>query len=266
MPHAIWRGSISFGLVTIPVSIMPALDTSATLSFHMLDGADLAPIKQKRVNSATGDEVPFERIVKGYETPAGDWIVLTDDDFRAANVEATQSIDIISAVCADEIDPTYYDKPYFLEPTKPGRKAYALLRETLRDTGRVAIASVVIRTREHLAALVPDGDMLLLELLRFPHELRDAGGLDVPSSDLEAQGITPAESEMAAQLVRTIEASFDPQSYTDTYRDDLLALIARKAEGGEVSSPSVVPQSEGAEVVDIVSMLKASLEAARKQA
>ncbi len=266
MPHAIWRGSISFGLVTIPVTIMPALDTGAALSFHMLDGEDLSPIKQKRVNATTGQEVPYDRIVKGYETDPGAWVVLTEDDFRAANVKATQTIDIVSAVCADEIDETYYDKPYFLEPAASGRKAYALLRETLRDTSRVAIAKVVIRTREHLAALVPQGDMLLLEILRFPHELRDAAGVDVPSSDLKAEGITPAESEMAAQLIRTIEAPFSPELYTDTYRDDLLALIQRKAEGGDVSVAGAAVPAEGGEVVDIVAMLKASLEAARKQA
>ncbi len=265
MPHAIWRGTVSFGLVTIPVTVLPALDTSANLSFHMLDGTDLAPIKQRRVNANSGEEVPYDRIVKGYELEPGRWVVLADDDFKAANVEATRTIDIVSAVCADEIDPTYFNTPYFLEPAKEGRKAYALLRETLRETGRVAIARVVLRTREHLAALIPSGEMLMLELLRFPHELRSAEGIDLPSADLAEEGVTEAELAMAKQLVSTIEASFDPDSYRDSYRDDLLALIARKAEGAEVAAAPAQAEP-GGEVVDIVAMLKASLEAARERA
>ena len=199
MPHAIWRGSISFGLVTIPVSIFPAEESGARLSFHMLDGADMSPVRQRRVNDKTGEEVPWERIVKGYETAEGRWVVLGDDDFRSANVEATQTFDILAAVCADEIPPTLMNKPYFLVPEKAGRKAYVLLRETLSRAGRVALGKVVIRTRQHLAALVPEGDMLLLELLRYPHELRDTSGLDVPGHDLEATGVTEAELSMRSE-------------------------------------------------------------------
>ena len=268
MPHAIWNGSISFGLVTIPVTIFPAEDSSAHLSFHMLDKHDLAPVKQKRVNSNTGEEIAWNDVVKGYELDDGQWVVVTDDDFRAANVEATQTIDVLAAVCADQIDPVYFDKPYYLQPSKAGRKAYALLRESLARAERVALCTVVIRTREHLAALVPQGEMLLLELLRYPHELRGVGEIDVPGEDLAAEGVTDAELEMAQQLIETIQAEFEPSEYRDTYRDDLLALIEKKAAGGEVAVPPepAAPTDDEGEVVDIVALLKKSLEDAQRRA
>ena len=266
MPHAIWTGTISFGLVTIPVTLYPAEDSGASLSFHQLDSADLSPIKQKRVNANTGEEVPWDRIVKGYELDREQWVVVTDDDFRAANVETTQTIDVLAAVCASDINPAYYGKPYHLAPSKPGRKAYALLRETLARAERVALCEIVIRTRQHLSALVPDGEMLMLEILRYPHELRSADGLGVPSTDLDAEGVTEAEVEMAAQLLQTIEKPFSPGEYRDTYRDDLLALIEKKATGGEIAIPPESTDEEAGEVVDIVEMLKRSLEQARKEA
>lgn len=268
MPHAIWRGSISFGLVTIPVTLFPAEDTKERLAFHMLDGADLSPIKQKRVSELTGEEVPWDRIVKGYDLGGGRWIVMSDDDFRAADVEATQTIDILSAVCADHIAPEYFSKPYFLEPSKQGRKAYALLRETLARSKRVALAKIVIRSRQHLAALIPEGDMLLLEVLRYPHELRESSTLDLPAADLAASGVTEAELKMAGELVATIEAEFDPadKRYRDTYHDALLALIERKAEGAQVLAPPTPAEEPGAkgEVVDIVALLKRSLDEAKR--
>lgn len=267
MPHAIWKGAISFGLVTIPVTLYPA-EERRDLSFRLLDRRDLTPVKQRRVNERTGEVVAWEDTAKGYEIEEGRFVVVTDEDFRAADVEATQTIDVIAAVCASEIDPAYFDKPYHLEPTRAGRKAYALLRETLRGTERVALAKVVIRTRQHLAALVPRGPLLMLELLRYPHELRSSDALDLPAEGTADAGLTSDELAMAAQLVETISRPFDPlaEEYRDTYRDALLALIERKAAGGEVSSPVTTEEPgerEGAEVVDIASLLRASLEAAR---
>ena len=269
MPHAIWKGSISFGLVTIPVTLYPA-EQRRDLSFHLLDGRDLTPVKQRRVNERTGEEVPWEEVVKGYELESGRYVVVAEEDFRAADVEATQTIDVLAAVCAEEIDPAYFDKPYHLEPSKAGRKAYALLRETLRRTGRVALAKVVIRTRQHLAALIPDGPLLMLEILRYPHELRAVDTLDLPAEDPAAAGVTEAELDMAAQLVKTISRSFDPaaEEYRDTYRDAVLGLIERKAAGGEIveaAMQTAEPAPEGAEVVDIAALLQASLEAARSK-
>lgn len=263
MPNAIWRGSISFGLVTIPVSIQSA-ENRRDLSFHLLDRRDLSPIHNLRVNEQTGEEVPWDEVVKGYEFEEGRWITLTDDDFRAANVEATQTIDILGAVCREDVPIEYFNKPYYLVPDKPGRKAYALLRESLRAAGRVAVGRVVIRTRQHLALLVPEGDAVLLELVRYPYELRGTEALDLPGSNLETLGVTEAEMAMARQLVAAMEADWDPSAdaYRDTYREDLLALIRKRASGEpvEAAPPPPEPAPEG-EVIDIVSLLKASLEA-----
>lgn len=269
MPHAIWKGSISFGLVTIPVTLYPA-EERRDLAFRMLDGRDLTPVKQRRVNERTGEEVPWDAIVKGYDLGEGRFVVVADEDFRAADVEAAQTIDVLAAVCASEIDPAYFDKPYHLEPTRAGRKAYALLRETLKRAERVAIAKVVIRTRQHLAALVPKGPLLMLEILRYPHELRTLELLDLPSENLAEAGVSEVDLDMAAQLVSTISRSFNPsaEEYRDTYRDSLLALIKRKATGGEVTvtgarAAGVSEAAAEGEVVDITELLRASLAAAR---
>lgn len=265
MPHAIWRGTISFGLVTIPVSVMAA-EQPRELAFHLLDERDMAPVKNRRVNSSTGEEVPWDSVVKGYEVEEGRWVIVTDDDMRAANVEATQTIDVLAAVCADEIDPEYFDKPYYLQPEKAGRKAYALLRDSLTRAGRVAVAKVVIRTRQRLAALVPDGDVILLEILRYPYELRAVSDLELPAVGAKQAQPTKAEADLADQLVATISQKFDAEApeYRDTYHDDLLAMIHKKAEGDQIAVPP--PPAEGGEgkVVDIVELLKASLDEAKR--
>jgi DNA end-binding protein Ku len=265
MPHAIWRGTISFGLVTIPVSVLTA-EQPRELALHLLDDRDMASVHNKRVNALTGDEVPWEHVAKGFEVQEGHWVVVTDDDVRAANVEATQTIDVLAAVCASEIDPEYFDKPYYLQPEKAGRKAYALLRDSLRRAGRVAVAKVVIRTRQHLAALIPEGDALLLEILRYPYELRAVSELDLPQADAKEAGATAAEAALADQLVATISKPFDAAApeYRDTYHDDLLALIQRKASGAEIAAPPEPSLEGGGKVVDIVELLKASLDEAKK--
>ncbi len=268
MPRPIWKGTISFGLVTIPVALLPAVQPRE-LSFHLLDGRDLSPVHNKRVSERTGDEVAWEHIVKGFEIEKGRFVVVTDDDLRAANVEATQTIDVLAAVCADDIHPEFFDAPYYLQPEKAGRKAYMLLREALASAKRVALAKIVIRTRQHLAALVPDGDLLLLDLLRYPYELRDVAELDVPGHDaaaIKAAGVTKAELELAEQLVATISKPFEPAApeYRDTYRDDLMALIDRKAAGTAPAPPAPAPAAESAKVVDIVELLKKSLDDAKR--
>lgn len=267
MPHAIWRGTISFGLVTIPVSLMPAVQPRE-IAFHLLDERDLSPIHNRRVNETTGQEVPWEHVVKGFEVEKGRSVVVTDDDLRGANVEATQTIDVLAAVCADEIDPELFDAPYYLVPEQAGRKAYMLLREALKSAKRVALGKIVIRTRQHLVALVPDGDLLLLEVLRYPYELRDVADLDLPGSDKKEAGVTQAELDLAEQLIATISKSFDPDApeYRDTYHDDVLALIKRKASGAKTLKVAAAPApAEGGEVVDIVALLKRSLDAAKRK-
>jgi DNA end-binding protein Ku len=261
MPRAIWKGTISFGLVTIPVGLFSAV-AQRELSFHLLDSRDLSPVRNKRVNENTGEEVPWESVVKGFQLEGGRWVTLTDADFSAANVKATRTIDVLGAVCEDRVAAEYFDTPYLLAPEPQGFKAYALLREALRNAGRVAVGQIVIRSRQRLCALVPEGDALMLEVLRYPYELRAEGGLDLPGSDLRALGVTNAELNLASQLVTTIETDWNPADYRDTYHDDLLALIERKASGEQVSVAEE-PEEPVAQVVDIMELLKKSVEDAR---
>ena len=266
MPRSIWTGDISFGLVTIPVEVHPA-EEPRELAFHQLDRRDLAPVKQKRVNAVTGEEVPWEEVVKGYEYDPGQYVVVTDDDLRAANVEATRTIDIVAMVKAEEIPLSYFDKPYFLTPATPAaRKAYAILRETLARSGYIALSYIVIRTRQRVAALVPTGDALMLEILRFPHELRSANDIEFPLADLGELGVTEKELALAGQLVEAMVEPFDPSKLTDSFRDDVLDLIERKVTTGEVaavSEPPEAPPAEGGEVVDMMALLKRSLDVAK---
>ena len=266
MPRSIWTGDISFGLVTIPVEVHPA-EEPRELAFHQLDRRDLAPVKQKRVNAVTGEEVPWEEVVKGYEYDPGQYVVVTDDDLRAANVEATRTIDIVAMVKAEEIPLSYFDKPYFLTPATPAaRKAYAILRETLARSGYIALSYIVIRTRQRVAALVPTGDALMLEILRFPHELRSANDIEFPSADLGELGVTEKELALAGQLVEAMVEPFDPSKLTDSFRDDVLDLIERKVTTGEVAAvpePPEAPPAEGGEVVDMMALLKRSLDVAK---
>lgn len=267
--RSIWKGSISFGLVQIPVALYPA-ECPRELSFHMLTKDDLSPIHFKRVKATTGDEVDFKDLVKGYKTKDGTWVVLTDADFARANVDATQSVDIIDFIDASELDPIYFDKPYYLAPIalRKGRptesKAYVLLRETLRRTGKVGIAKVVIRTREHLAAVMPHENFLLLNLLRFDHEVRDADKLDIPDANLKAADVSPREIKMAEQLVAEMSSKWDPKKYKDEYREDLLALIRKRVKEGKAheidESEPEAPEPRDTEAVDMLSLLKKSLE------
>jgi DNA end-binding protein Ku len=206
--------------------------------------------------------VPWDEIVKGYELDDGRWVTMTDEDFEAANVKATRTIDVLGAVCLDEITTGFYDQPYYLAPEQAGMKAYALLREALKQAGRVAVAQIVIRSRQRLCAIVPQNDVLVCEVLRYPYELRAVKDLELPGEDLEALGVTQAEQNLAKQLVATIETDWDPSRYQDTYHDDLLKLIQKKAAGETIEVPEA-PQP-AAEVVDIMSLLKKSVEDARK--
>ena len=262
MAKAIWKGTISFGLVTIPVELFPAVSREE-LAFHLLDGRDMSPIHNKRVNESTGKEVPWESVVKGTQLDDGRWVTLTDGELKSANVRATRTIDILGAVCVEDIAVAMYETPYYLAPEAQGAKAYALLRESLRRAGRIAVGRIVIRTRQRLCALVPSGDALVLDVVRYPYELRDANDLDLPTDDLRALGVTEAEVGLAEQLVRAIETPWDPSKYRDTYHGDVAALIAKKAEGVEIPPP---PEPEPvAEVVDIMDLLKRSVEDAKSK-
>lgn len=261
MPRELWKGAIHFGLVNVPVSLYPA-EQREELSFTMLDRRDLQPVGYKRFNKATGDEVPYEQIVKGYEWEDGQYVTLEKEDFRRANVEASQTVDIIGFVDAADIPLYYFESPYYLAPGKHGEKGYALLRETLQRTGRIGIANVVIRTRQHLAALYPQGRLLVLNTLRYRNEIRPAGDIKAPE-DLKDAKVQPREMQMAERLVDDMVMKWDPQEYHDTYRDDLLKLIGEKAEGRVKPEPKV-RKAKGAEIIDFASLLERSLAARRK--
>ncbi len=266
MPRSIWKGSISFGLVTIPVALYTA-ENRKNLSFHMLDRRTMSRIQQRRVSVGTGEEVPFEEIVKGYEHEDGGYVVLTDEELKAARPDASQTVNITSVVKSSELPLAYFETPYYLEPLKPGRKAYALLREIFRRTGYVGLGRVVIRTREYIAAVVAQGPLLLLELMRYPEELRDPGELELPGEDLKALGIDKRELEMAQRLVEAMAAPFDPQEHQNTYQDAVLKLIEEKAKTGTIGRPPAPAEAEpGPQVVDIMSLLKRSLENVEKRA
>ena len=257
MPRELWKGAVRFGLVHIPVSLYPA-EQSEELSFTMLDRRDLQPVGYKRYNKSTGDEVAYEDIVKGYEYEDGHYVTLEKEDFKRANVEATQTVDILGFVDGSEIPPYYLEAPYYLAPGKHGEKGYALLREVLDRTGKVALANVVIRTRQHIAILYPRNNVLILNTLRYRNELRPAKDLDVPK-DLKDAKVQPNEIKMAERLIDDMSIKWDPADYHDTYRDDLLKMIEEKAEGGGKAAPKAKRAPREAQVIDFATLLERSL-------
>lgn len=265
MSRVIWKGHISFGLVQIPVGLHPATQDDE-LDFTMLDRRDHSPIGYRRVNKRTGEEVPYAEIVKGYEHEEGEYVLVTDEEMKSANPEATQTIDIVAFVDGADIDPRWFVRPYYVAPTKKSAKAYALLRETLRNSGRVGIAKVVLRTRQYIGALMVLDDILLLELLRYATEVRSTGEFDLPARDLAALGVGQKELQMAGLLVETLATDWDPKAYKDEYREDLLELIRQKAATGQVQAKRAVELgAEPGEVIDIMALLKRSLEATRAE-
>ncbi len=257
MAHAIWSGAINFGLVTIPVKLQTAIRTN-DLRFNFLHKTDEGRINNVRRCSLDGQDVAYDEIVRGYEYEKGRYVVLDDEDFKRVNPEATQSVDIVQFVDLDEIDPMYFDKPYYLEPEKRGRHAYALLREALRSSGKVGIAKVVIRSREHVAALKPSGDALVLELMHYADEIVDTSTLELPASE------KPADNEMkvAQMLIDTMTEAFDPEKFHDTYREEVLAMIEARAAGKEPPSTEV-PAPRRDNVVNLMDVLQKSLEQSR---
>ncbi len=256
--RSIWKGSISFGLVNIPVSLFPATRREE-LKFHLLRKNDLSPINYKRVAEVDGKEVPWEEIVKGYEYEKGKYVVIRDDDFKRVDIEATQTVDIIDFVHLEEVDPMYFYKPYYLEPGKGGANAYSLLRDVLKETGKAGIAKVVIRTRQHLAALKPMKNALVLELMHFGDELTDANELKLPEQ--AAKKPAGKELSMAKALVDQMTEKWDPKRYSDDYTSALLKLIEEKvASGGELAPAPAEKSKKSGQVIDLLSVLQKSLE------
>ena len=253
----IWKGAISFGLVNIPITLYPATRREE-LRFHFLRKGDLSPINNKRVAEADGKEVPWDHIVRGYQYEKGKFIVLNDDDFSRVDVEATQTVDIQEFVEVEEINPMYFSKPYYMEPSKGGDKAYALLRDVLGATKRVGIAKVVIKTREHLAAVKAQGDALVLELMHFSGEIIDSDELHVPAK----VKIGKKESDMAKQLVESMTGKWDPAKYKDDYKEALLGVIEKKvaAGGKDLAKPKKTKGVKATNVIDLVAVLQKSIQ------
>jgi len=258
MARALWKGAISFGLVHIPVELHKAVE-SHDLDLTMLDKRDFSPIGFKRYNKGSGKEVTWDNIVKGYEYSDGEYVVLSDEDLRLANPKATQTIDIMAFVDADSVPLTFYETPYYLSPGRGGDKVYSLLRQTLLKAGRIAIATVVIRTRQHLCALVAVGDGIIMNTLRYATEIRSVEDLKLPGD----AGITDKELKMALSLVEDMSEKWNPKEYHDTYREDVLKLVEKKVKAGQthtLTEPSgEAPPPKASNVVDLVALLKQSL-------
>lgn len=259
MPRAIWKGSISFGLVNIPVGLYSATRPGNEVKLRMLRSRDQSPIKYKRVAEVDDKEVAWEDIVKGYEYEDGNFVVLTNEDLKKVSVASNQTVDIREFVDLSEIDPMFFDQPYFLAPEKGGDKAYALLREALKQSGKVGIAKVVIKTREHLAAVKPLGDALVLELMHFPDELADPTELHLP-------GAEPGKKEMAMaeQLINSMSGKWKPDEWKDEYREALMELIEAKAAAPGKEVRVAKGSRKPTNVVDLVSVLQESLNAHSK--
>jgi len=251
----IWKGHVSFGLVNIPVALHPAV-TRDELDFTLLDKKDMSPIGYRKINKRTREEVPANRITRGFEHPKGRYVIVSDEDLRRASPERTQRIDILSFADPKDVDSMYYDHPYYLAPTAKNEKGYALLREALRRSGRVAIATVVVRTRQYLATVGAHGSVLVLILLRYASELRDPKALA-----LKALGISEKELRIAEQLIRDMTDSWDPTKYQDEYRREVLAFIHERAKRGDVEeAPAPArPKREKGEVIDLMELLKRSV-------
>src|SRR5580765_4816195 len=257
MPRAMWKGAISFGLVTIPVAVYPATEEK-TLRFNQLHDEDGGRVRYKRVCEKDGEEVTFEHIVKGYEVEKDRYVVLTDDDFDAVPVASSRAIDIVQFVEFDEIDPVLFKKSYYLIPEETGAKAYALLREAMKEDERVGIAKVSFRDKEHLAALRFKDDAFVLETMYWPDEIREA---DFSGVDVNAE-VRDQELDMAKTLIENLTADWNPDEFTDEYREALLKIVEAKIAGEEIEFVEAEPT---AKVVDLMAALKASVDAAKKR-
>jgi DNA end-binding protein Ku len=261
MPRAIWSGAISFGLVNIPVKLYSAVSRK-TVRFHQLDQEDNQRIQQKRVNPRTGEEVPYENLVKGYEVGPDRYVVITPEELESLEPEKTRTIDIEDFVDLEQIDPIFYDHPYYLVPDTGAGKAYQLLLDAMKESGRVAIARVVLRQKEHLVAIRPRDDVLTMETMLFADEVVSPDGLDEKPADGKAK-TSKKELEMAQQLIDSLSGDFEPDKYRDEYRERVLDLIERKAEGEEIVLEA--PQEAPKQVPDLMAALEESIASTKRQ-
>jgi DNA end-binding protein Ku len=258
MPRAMWKGAISFGLVSVPVGLYTSTEEK-TLRFNQLHDEDFGRIKMQRVCSKCGEMVDFEHIVKGYEYEKDKYVVMTDEDFDAVPVESSRAIDIVQFVDLADIDPIYFKKSYYLVPEESGVKAYTLLRQAMEEDGRVAIAKVAFREKEHLAALRFKDNVFVLETMYWPDEIR-AADFEVLDKKVD---VRDTEVQMAKSLIDNLTEPFEPDKFTDEYREALLGIVEKKVAGEEIE---VVPEPEPTKVVDLMEALKASVEQTKKKA
>jgi DNA end-binding protein Ku len=262
MSRPIWKGQISFGLVNVPVTLYSA-EQRADLHFNLIDSRNAARIRYERVNEETGEEVPWDKIVKGYEFDGGSYVLFSDKELEQASVEMTKVIEIEQFVDADEIDAIYFDKPYYLVPGKGGEKGYVLLREAMAESGKVGIARVVIRTRQYIAALVPEKSALVLSLLRYHQEIRPLKDFDIPSGTPAAHNIRPKELELAGQLIEGMSGDWKPEEFEDEYRGALMKLIDKKIKSGqtkEIAEPEDEEQPLEPRTINFMDVLVKSVE------
>jgi len=256
--RAIWKGNISFALVSIPISLFSATRRNE-LSFHYLHKKDMSPVSYKRFCDGENVEVPWEEITRGYEFEKERYVEITDEDLDHADVELTKTIQIQEFVHESEIDPVYFDKPYYLEPQKGGERAYALMRDALAQAKKVGIAKVVLKSREHLAAVKSVGNMMTLQTMRFAHEIVDAGSLNLP----KAADISKKEMDLANMLIDSMSDKFEPSKYKDDYYDKVLEIIQMKVAGVAPQAPAAKGPAPG-KVVDLMEILKQSLTETKK--
>jgi DNA end-binding protein Ku len=256
MPHAVWTGSISFGLVTIPVKLFTAVRADEEIHFHYLHAKDQGRMRNVRRCEVCGKEIPWSDTVRGYEYEKGSYVVVDDEELKAMRPPASQSVEIRAFVGRDEIDPMLFDAPYYLEPEKGGRHAYALLRDALLKAGKVGVAQVVLRTRAHLAVLSPNRAGMVLELLRYPHEIVPMTQFDLPPAKEKASA---KELDAAEMLISAMAAPFDPDSFKDEYEDQLRAMLDARARGEAPKRARKAPPRKSAKVIDLVEMLRRSL-------
>lgn len=260
MPRAIWKGAISFGLVHIPVALVTATSTQG-VDFDWLDKRSMDPVGYKRVNKVTGKEVSKENIVKGVAYEKGRYVVLSEEEIREAHPKSTQTIDIFAFVDSAKIPLQHIDKPYYLAPDRRGEKVYALLREALSSTDKVALAHVVLHTRQHLAALMPIDSAMVLVILRWPSEVRGLETLELDDSVTKSK-LAKSELDMAKRLIKDMSADWQPEEYQDSFQDRIMALVEKKAKAGKIENVEQVEgeeQRRSADVIDLTELLKRSL-------
>ena len=265
MSRPIWKGHISFGLVNVPV-VLNAAERRADLSFRMIDSRNSARIRYERVNEETGEEVPWDKIVKGYEYDDGNYVLLSEEELQNASPELTKTIEIEQFVDLKDIDIRYFDRPYMLAPDKKGEKGYVLLREAIAESGKAGIAKVVIRGRQHLAALTAQGNALVLELLRFHQELIDLGEYDLPTGNLRTYGVQKKEVDLAKKLIGGMTMKWDAPKFHDEYRDALMKLVERKIKSGQTEAIEDIeePDTPVRQTINFMDVLKRSVAHAGK--